>query len=478
MHNPNRDTAVMMKRRTFLRTSVGSAALTSLLNPAVHGVEHRRRVDAATPTRTHFAPRARSVIYIHLVGAPSQLDLFDPKPVLVANNGKPCPEKYFTEGQQFAFIRGRPTLLGSRYKFTQHGESGMWFSNLLPHLAGVADQLCMIRSLHTEQINHGPAQLFMMTGHGRLGRPSIGSWISYGLGTENADLPTFVVLNSGPSIAGAGSALWGPGFLPGAHQGVELRGSGDPVLFLSDPPGVTRDDRRRIIDSVNYLNTARLADVGDPEIATRIAQYELAFRMQTSVPDLMDIKGEPKHVLEMYGAKPGQASFANNALLARRLVERGVRFVQLFDSDWDHHNSLSKRLPEKCKEVDKPVAALIRDLHQRGLLDDTLVVWGAEFGRTPVKQTSDGRDHHIDAFSAWMAGGGAKAGHIYGASDDIGFKVVADPMHVNDFHATILHLLGIDHERLTFHYQGRDFRLTDVSGEVAYAIIDGRSNAK
>lgn len=458
-----------LRRRTFLRSAAGSAALASLMNPAAFAT--RAPVDPTAPRRPHFTPRAKNVIYIHLVGAPSQLDLFDPKPELIKHNGKPCPEKFLTEGQQFAFIRGRPKLLGSKFKFKQHGDSGMWFSELLPHLSSVADRVCMIKSLHTEQINHGPAQLFMMTGHGLMGRPSMGAWASYGLGTENADLPAFVVLNSGGKIAGAGSSLWGPGFLPSAHQGVEFRSSGDPVLFLSDPVGIKRDDRRRIIDSVNHLNAAQLTDVGDPEIAARISQYELAFRMQASVPELMDINSEPEHVRKMYGAVPGKASFANNALFARRLVERGVRFVQLFDSDWDHHSGLTTGLRRKCKDVDRPIAALIGDLQQRGLLDDTLVVWGAEFGRTPVKQTDDGRDHHIDAFCAWMAGGGTRGGLTYGASDDIGFKAADNPMHVNDFHATILHLLGIDHERLTHHYQGRDFRLTDVAGEVAHEII-------
>ncbi len=468
---PN-DPLVALQRRTFLRGAVGSAALASLLKPANLGAAPTRSAEATSAKQPHFPPRAKSVIYIHLVGAPSQLDLFDPKPVLVENNGKPCPEKYLTEGQQFAFIRGKPSLLGSKYKFQQHGQSGLWLSELLPHLAGVADHLCMIKSLHTEQINHGPAQLMMMSGHPRMGRPSVGSWVNYGLGSENADLPAFVVLNSGGNIAGAGSALWNAGFLPSAYQGVEFRSAGDPVLFLSDPQGITRDDRRRIIDSVNHLNTKHFADVGDPEITARISQYELAFRMQTAVPELMDIRSESKKTLELYGVKPGKASFANNALLARRLVERGVRFVQLFDSDWDHHANLSKRLPAKCKEVDQPIAALLTDLQQRGLLDETLVVWGAEFGRTPVKQSDDGRDHHIEAFCAWMAGGGVKAGHVYGASDDIGFKIVQDPMHVNDFHATMLHLLGIDHERLTYHYQGRDFRLTDVAGKVARGILE------
>lgn len=461
----------LLRRRTMLTGAAGSAALATLLSDDLRAPRARGATAPASARPGHFPPKAKNIIFIHLVGAPSHLDLFDPKPRLNAHDGQPCPEEFLTDGQQFAFIRGRPTLMGSKYRFAQHGEAGLWMSELLPHLATVSDHLCMLRSLHTEQINHGPAQLFMHTGHGRMGRPSIGAWVSYGLGSENADLPAFVVLNSGKAIAGGGSALWGPGFLPSAHQGVEFRSSGDPVLFLSDPPGMPRDERRRIIDSISQLNGVHLADVGDPEIATRIAQYELAFRMQASVPELMDIRSEPPAVIERYGAEPGKASFANNALLARRLVERGVRFVQLFDSDWDAHNGMSKALPAKCKDVDQPIAALIHDLHERGLLDETLVVWGAEFGRTPVKQSEDGRDHHIDAFTVWMAGGGVKGGFSYGSSDEIGFKVAEKPIHVNDFHATLLHLLGIDHERLTYHYQGRDFRLTDVGGKVVHDVI-------
>ena len=416
---------------------------------------------------------------MHMVGAPSQIDLLDPKPALKAHDGQLCP-KEFIEGKRFAFLRGHPRLLASPYSFEQCGRSGLELSQLMPHLRTVADDLAVVRSMHTEEFNHAPAQLFFQTGFGRFGRPPLGAWVSYGLGSESRDLPDFIVLNSGSLIAGAGSALWGSGFLPTVHQGVELRKSGEPVLFLTNPTGIDREARRRIIDSVNHLNAMQLADVGDPEIATRIAQYELAFRMQVSVPELADLSSEPPQVIEMYGATPGKPSFANNCLLARRLVERGVRFVQLYDSDWDHHAELAKRLPDKCKDVDRPLAALIADLKQRGLLDETLVIWGGEFGRTPMLQTTDcedrpatnpGRDHHKDAFSVVLAGGGLKGGISYGATDELGYSITADPMHINDLHATVLHLLGIDHERLTYKFQGRAFRLTDVAGHVAHRLI-------
>jgi hypothetical protein len=426
----------------------------------------------------HFPPRATSVIFLHMVGAPSHLDLFDPKPVLRKHDGQLCPEHYL-EGQRFAFLRGHPRLLGTRFKFRPCGESGLPISERLPELGKVADEIAMIRSMRTEHFNHAPAQLFFETGFQRFGRPSVGSWVNYGLGSENDSLPAFVVLNTG-AIAGAGNALWGSGFLPSVYQGIEFRNQGDPVLYLSDPPGISRDDRRRMLDGIQSLNRTQLADVGDPEIATRVAQYELAFRMQASVPELMDISDESEHVRQMYGAKPGQPSFANNCLLARRLVERGVRFVQLFDSGWDHHSNVFGGLTNKCKQVDRPIAALIRDLKQRGMLDQTLVVWGAEFGRTPMLQgdsndgkplANPGRDHHKDAYCAWMAGGGTRGGTIVGATDDLGYHIVEDPVHVHDFHATLLHLLGIDHQRLTYKFQGRRFRLTDVAGNVVTKLV-------
>lgn len=474
----------LKRRELFSRvgTGVGSIALASLLaeeHPsAAAGLPQSGAVDDPLAAQaTDFPPRAKNVIFLHMVGAPSHLDLFDYKPELVRLNGQPMPDELW-EGLRLAFIREKPNLLGTQVKFARHGESGIELSELLPHLAGVADELCVIKGLHTEHFNHGPAQLFFQTGFERFGRPSLGAWTIYGLGSENRNLPGFVVLITG-DIAGAGNSLWGSGFLPSVYQGIEFRSSGDPVLFLSNPDGIDTDRRRRILDSINDLNRARLADVGDPEIATRINQYEMAFRMQAAVPELMDISGEPRHIHEMYGTEPGKASFANNCLLARRLVERGVRFVQLYDSGWDHHSAVFKNLQKKCKQVDQPIAALIRDLKARGLLDETMVVWGAEFGRTPMMQgtsgdgkpTNLGRDHHKDAYTVWMAGGGVKGGMTYGKTDDIGFNVVEDPMHVNDFHATLLHLLGLDHEQLTFKFQGRKFRLTDVGGTVAEKII-------
>jgi hypothetical protein len=462
-----------LSRRAFLVQSgagLGAAAFSSLLNA-------QERRDPLRPRRPAFPPRAKRVIYLHMVGAASQLDLFDYKPVLQKLDGQLLPDALW-KGLRLAFIRQRPKLLGTRFAFARHGRSGLEVSELLPHLAGVVDELALIRSLKTEQFNHAPAQLMIQTGFGRFGRPSMGSWVTYGLGTENENLPGFVVLITG-SVAGAGNSLWGSGFLPTVYQGIEFRGEGDPVLFLSNPKGVDAEARRRVVDAVNRLNAVQLADVGDPEIATRIAQYEMACRMQTSVPELADLSKEPREVLEMYGAQPGRSSFANNCLLARRLVERGVRFVQLYDEGWDMHGSVFSRLPVKCRQVDRPVAALLRDLKQRGLLDETLVVWTSEFGRTPMLQgdngegmgTEAGRDHHKDAFCAWMAGGGVKAGSVYGATDELGFNVVEDPLHVHDFNATILHLLGIDHEQLTFKYQGRAFRLTDVHGQVAEKLL-------
>ncbi len=461
-------------RRHFLQRAgagLGARAATSFLKAEAQGG------NPLSPRAPRFAPRARNVIYLHMVGAASQLDLLDPKPVLQKFDGKLLPDELW-QGLRLAFIRERPKLLGTRFQFRPRGRSGIEMSELLPHLAGVADELTVIRTMQTDQFNHAPAQLMLQTGFGRFGRPSLGSWVTYGLGSENRNLPGFVVLITG-SVAGAGNSLWGSGFLPTVYQGVEFRSEGDPVLFLSNPKGVDAAARRGIVDGVNRLNEAQLADVGDPEIATRIAQYEMACRMQTSVPELMDLSKEPREIHEMYGTQPGKVSFANNCLLARRLVERGVRFVQLFDEGWDMHGSLFSRLPVKCRQVDRPMAALVRDLKQRGLLEDTLVVWGGEFGRTPMVQGSDGegknteagRDHHKDAFCVWLAGGGVKGGHVHGETDDLGFKGVRDPVHVHDLNATLLHLLGVDHEALTFKVQGRRFRLTDVHGEVIRGIL-------
>jgi hypothetical protein len=399
--------------------------------------------------------------------------LFDYKPALQRHDGQPVP-RHLIEGERFAFLRGHPNLLGTRFRFQRHGRGGVEISELLPHLASVADDIAVVKSLHTEEFNHGPAQLFLQTGFGQFGRPSVGSWVAYGLGAENQNLPAFVVLVTGRT-AGAGNSLWGSGFLPTMFQGVQFRSTGDPVLFLSNPPGVDAADRRRLLDTLEELNRLQLADVGDPEIATRIAQYELAFRMQSAVPELTDLTREPRRILDMYGATPGRPSFANHCLLARRLVERGVRFVQLYDADWDHHANLFTALPRKCQEVDRPMAALVRDLKERGLLDETLVVWGGEFGRTPMMQgaggANTGRDHHKDAFCAWLAGGGVKGGTTYGATDELGYHITEDPLRVRDLHATILHLLGLDHERLTFRYQGRAFRLTDIGGQVAQKLL-------
>ena len=467
--------ATELTRRTFLRRtglSFGTLALSELL----------RRDGFAGPSTAglpapHFAPRAKRVIYLHMIGAPSHLDLFDFKPELVRLNGQDCPESAL-RGRRFAFIGGAMTLAGSPFQFQRHGDSGQEISELLPHLAEMSDRISVIRTLHTDEINHAPAQMFLHTGFGRGGRPSFGSWLSYGLGSENDDLPAYVVMLSGP-LGGAGTTLWSSGFLPSVHQGIQFRSSGDPVLFLSNPQGQSPSDRRRILDAVKTLNEAQLAEIGDPEIATRISQYEMAFRMQSSVPDLMDLARESQDTLDLYGAKPGEASFANNCLLARRLVERGVRVVELYDADWDHHSNIAKSLPTKCQQVDRGMAALIRDLEQRGMLEETLLVWDAEFGRTPLRQGADGegkatnpgRDHHKDAFTMWMAGGGVRPGVSYGSTDELGFAPAENPVHVHDLNATVLHLMGLDHEKLTFKYQGREFRLTDIHGRVVRDLI-------
>ena len=456
-------------RRAFLGScgiGFGGMALASMLNDDV---------DAALG-QPHFAPKAKHVIYLHMIGAPSHLDLYDEKPELKKRHNEPCPPEV-TKGRDFAFIGKTSTLAGSPWKFSKHGASGQSLSELLPHISEVVDDMAVIRSLHNEEINHAPAQMFLHSGFGRGGRPSFGSWVTYGLGSENKDLPGYVVLLSGPA-GGAGTSMWSSGFLPSVHQGIQFRSQGDAVLFLSSPEGQSQTDRRRVLDTLGQLNQEQLQATGDPEIETRIKQYELAFRMQSSVPELMGIGGETKETLESYGAVPGKASFANNCLLARRLVERGVRLVELYDSGWDHHGGIETRLPAKCKETDRPIAALIKDLKQRDLLKDTLIVWGSEFGRTPLRQGGNakdkglsGRDHHKDAFTMWMAGGGVKGGVSYGQSDDFGMDVGENGVHVHDLNATILHLLGMDHERLTYRYQGREFRLTDVEGEVVHDII-------
>ncbi|MBA3314200.1 MAG: DUF1501 domain-containing protein [Planctomycetaceae bacterium] len=469
-----------LPRRTFLSRSglaLGAAAAGMLL--ADDAVAAPARVaDPLAPKRPHFAPRAKSIIYLHMIGAPSQLDLFDPKPKLNELDGEVCPAS-LVEGKDFAFIGGEMRLAGSGYKFRRHGESGQTVSELLPHFSNVVDDVTIVHSLHTDEINHAPAQMFLHSGFGRGGRPGIGSWLAYGLGTVARDLPAYVVMLSGQA-GGAGSSLWSSGFLPSVYQGVQFRSDGDPVLFLSNPPGHSRADRRNVLDAVRAMNETHLAEYGDPEIATRIRQYEMAFRMQSAVPELADLSEESKHTLDLYGITPGKPSFAADCLLARRLVERGVRIVEIYDSDWDHHNNLDDRLRAKCRDIDQGMAALVADLKQRGLLDDVIVVWGSEFGRTPLGQGQDGegntsarpgRDHHKDAYTVWLAGGGLKAGFSYGETDEFGFEIASDGVHVHDLNATLLHLLGFDHKRLTYTYQGRPFRLTDVHGEVVEDLL-------
>ena len=473
MTSPNNQLLNFTRRHFFQKAGagLGGIALASLLAKDLPA-ERTSKEKSSTTRQSHFKPRAKNVIFLHMVGAPSHLDLFEHKPELNRLDGELVPDELW-KGLRLAFIRKQPKLMGSPFKFQQYGEGGVAFSSLMPHMGQVADEVCMIKSLYTEHFNHAPAQLFFQTGFERFGRPSLGSWLNYGLGSENQNLPGFVVLITG-SVAGAGNSLWGSGFLPSVHQGVEFRSDGDAVLFLSNPKGMTSPDRKRIIDSINQLNQSQLADVGDPEIATRIDQYELAYRMQSAVPDLMDISDEPGHIHKMYNTNSKKGSFANNCLLARRLVERGVRFVELFDQGWDHHGGIVNSLKKKCQQVDQPIAALIQDLKQRGLLDDTLVVWGSEFGRTPMVQgdrAKPGRDHHKDAYTIWMAGGGVKGGFTYGKTDDIGFNIVSNKMHVNDFHATLLHLLGLDHKRLTFKSQGLDMRITGIAGKVHDGII-------
>jgi Protein of unknown function (DUF1501) len=462
----------LVARRWFLQqcgVGLGAAVLGGLLGDAGYAASGAN--DPLATRTPHFAPKAKRVIFLFMAGAPSHLELFDNKPQLAKFDGTlPPPE--LIKGYRAAFINPSSKLLGPRFKFARHGQSGAELSELLPHLAGVADELTIVKSMVTDAFNHAPGQILMSTGSTQFGRPSLGSWAVYGLGSETKDLPAFVVFSSGKKGPSGGNSNWGSGFLPTLYQGVQFRSSGDPVLYLSNPRGVDEAIQRDSLDAVNALNTMRLDATGDPEIATRINSFETAFRMQASAPDVMDIAREPKHVLEMYGAVPGKPSFANNCLLARRLIERGVRCVELFHEAWDQHGNLVNDLKANCQDTDQASAALIRDLKQRGMLDDTLVIWGGEFGRTPMVQGgSDGRDHHPNAFTMWLAGGGLKPGITHGASDDFGFRVVENPVHVHDLHATILHLLGFDHTKLTYRFQGRDFRLTDVFGTVVKELI-------
>lgn len=464
-------------RRQFLRDShagLGALALASLMGtearaagPAGGGPEDR----PMAPRPPHFPARAKHVIYLHMSGGPPQQDLFDYKPKLVEHHLQPCPD-VLLKNQRFAFIKGHPLLLGTPYKFARHGQSGASISELLPHLSTVADDIAIIRSMNTDQFNHAPAELFIFTGSPRNGGAAMGSWITYGLGSENDDLPGFVVLISGGTDPTGGKALWSTGFLPSVYQGVQCRTVGDPILYVSNPKGMDRESRRRSLDALRALNEYELKQVGDPETLTRISQYELAFRMQMSVPDVMDIRQEPESIRELYGAQPGAASFANNCLLARRLVERGVRYVQLYDWGWDTHGTgpgddIVTQLPKKCRDVDRPITALIKDLKARGLLDETLIVWGGEFGRTSMNEARGGskflgRDHHPHCFSIWMAGGGIKGGVNLGATDELGYNIVEDPVSVRDLQATILHLLGLDAWKFRVPYQGLQQRLIGV----------------
>jgi hypothetical protein len=465
-------------RRHFLKESafgLGTLWLGSnTLSAATGGVVQQdvtKPLDSRAPS---FAPKAKRIIFLHMAGAPSQFELFDHKPVLQQYNGRECPAEYL-EGQRFAFIQGVPQLLGPQFDFKQHGQSGAWISDRLPSLHKHADKLCFIKSMVTDQFNHAPAKLMMHTGQANLGHPSMGAWLTWGLGTENQNLPGYMVLLSGGRPPRAGAALWSTGYLPTVYQGVQCRSGADPILNAANPPGLTRDIRRAALDSMNRLNTRTHEEIGDPETVTRISQYEMAYRMQVSVPEIMTIKDEPKPVLDMYGAVPGKTSFANNCLLARKLAENGVRYIQLFDWGWDTHGSsasesLKDGFVKKCKDIDQAIGALLSDLEMRGMLEDTLVVWGGEFGRTPMQENRGGgtanafvgRDHNPNAFTIWMAGGGIKPGVTYGETDELGYRVAKNPVHVRDFHATILHLFGFDHHKLSFPFQGLNQKLTGV----------------
>ena len=470
----NAETHRQIQRRAFLGQAgrgVGALALASLMSPAALLADQDPGRGAIQPL--HFEPKAKRVIFLSMAGGPSHLETLDYKPELARRDGQPMPES-FTKGQPIAQLQGQQLkCFAPQHPYQKFGQSGQELCSLLPRIGSVADEICVIRSMVTEAINHDPAHTFMNTGTTISGRPSMGSWVTYGLGTESDDLPGFVVLTSngrGGQNQPIASRQWHSGFLPSKFQGVHLRGKGDPVLYLTNPPGVSRERQGETIAAINALNGLSPMAVGDPEVATRIAQYEMAFRMQASVPGLMDLTGESAQTLEMYGTKGADGSFASNCLLARRLAERGVRFIQLYHRDWDHHGGLKNDIKLKSEEVDQPCAALITDLKQRGMLDDTLIVWGGEFGRTPMAQ-GNGRDHHIKGFSMWLAGGGIKGGVSHGKTDELGYASVEDVVHVHDLHATMLHLLGVDHKRLVHRFQGRDFRLTDVSGKVVRAIL-------
>ncbi|MCS6777399.1 MAG: DUF1501 domain-containing protein [Chthonomonadaceae bacterium] len=467
-------------RRHFLREcgiGLGKIALASLLTDAfAPGAQARQRpLNPLAPRQPHFKPKAKRVIHLFMAGAPSQLDLFDYKPELARYEGQPIPPSVI-RGQRYAFIQPTAACLGPRFQFARHGQSGAELSEVLPHLATVVDDICIIKSVKTDQFNHAPAQIFFNTGFAQPGRPSMGSWIVYGLGAETQNLPAFIVMSTGSGISG-GAANWSSGFLPSVYAGVRFRNQGDPILNVSSPAGIDAKLQRDSLDLVSALNRHNLQHIGDPEILTRIEAYEMAYRLQTSAPELMDLKSESRQTLEMYGCDPDKPSFARACLLARRMIERGVRFVNIYHEGWDAHNDVAGNLRNNCAATDRATAALIKDLKQRGLLEDTLVIWGGEFGRTPMVESNPtrgtklGRDHHPQAFTIWMAGGGIKPGITYGATDDLGFHPVQNPVHVHDIQATILHLLGFDHERLTYHFAGRDYRLTDVHGRVVKDIL-------
>jgi hypothetical protein len=460
-----------VSRRWFLKDcglGLGAIALRSLL-PGTSAAS--LPANPLAPKKPHFTPQAKNVIFLFMAGAPSHLELFDNKPELAKFDGT-LPPADLLKDYRAAFINPNSKLLGPKFKFAKHGQCGAELSELLPYLANVVDDIAIVKSMHTDAFNHAPAQILMHTGAQQFGRPSIGSWTLYGLGNESQDLPGFVVFSSGSKGPSGGASNWGSGFLPTVYNGVMFRSQGDPILYLSNPKGVDDKIQRDTLDSIRRLNEKHLGVIGDPEISTRINSYEMAYRMQTSAPELMDISNEPKHILEMYGVEPGKPSYALNCLLARRLIERGVRFVELFHEAWDQHGNLTADLKKNCQNTDRASAALVKDLKQRGLLDSTLVVWGGEFGRTPMVQGgNDGRDHHPNCFSMWLAGGGVKPGLTLGQSDDFGFNATEDKVHVHDLNATILHLLGFDHTKLTYRFQGRDFRLTDVHGEVVKKLL-------
>jgi hypothetical protein len=469
--------AKLITRRWFFEqcgVGLGTIALGQLLHASGYAASSAdtAAVNPLAPKPPHYAPKAKRVLFLFMAGAPSHLELFDNKPQLARFDGTSPPAE-LVKGYRAAFIKPSSKLLGPKFKFAKHGRCGTELSTLLPHLATVVDDIAVVKGMVTDAFNHAPGQIMMSTGAQIFGRPSMGAWVCYGLGSESQDLPAFVVFSTGKKGPSGGNSNWGSGFLPTLYQGVQFRTSGEAVLYLTNPRGIGQGLERDSLDVVRKLNEMRLAKVGDPEIATRINSFEMAFRMQQTAPDVMDIGREPKHILELYGAEPGKSSFANTCLLARRLLERGVRFVQIFHESWDQHGNLVHDITKNCKDTDQACAALVNDLKQRGMLEDTLVVWGGEFGRTPMVEGggNDGRDHHPNAFSMWLAGGGVKPGITHGESDEFGFQVVKDKVHVHDFHATLLHLLGFDHTRLTYRFQGRDFRLTDVHGQIVKGLL-------